>query len=137
VQVFEVTSMKFTYSESVLVEITDRYGLLNYCCCCCCCCCCCTFHVLRPLTCSDSELTFETVNHFTYFGRVPWTGDRAIARPLTTNKTTQHRNIWTYIHASKGIRTHARRARAIRNHMCLRPRGHAGTGSLNRIIINL
>jgi hypothetical protein len=33
----------------------------------------CTVHGLGPPTCSDSELTCETVNPFRHFGRSPWT----------------------------------------------------------------
>jgi hypothetical protein len=41
-----------------------------------------TYHKLDPLTCSQSELTSETVNPFRHFGRTPSKGDRLIARPL-------------------------------------------------------
>jgi hypothetical protein len=34
-----------------------------------------SLHGLGPLASSDRELTFETMNPFRYFGRLPWMGD--------------------------------------------------------------
>jgi hypothetical protein len=65
--------------------------------------CCYTFHVLGPVTFSDSELISGTLNRFREFDRTCWTGDQPIARPVPTqdNKTQK----FAYIHASSGIRT--------------------------------
>jgi hypothetical protein len=48
----------------------------------------CMFNTLNPLASSDSVLTSETVNHFRYFGRTPWTKDRPIRNASTY--TGQH-----------------------------------------------
>jgi hypothetical protein len=65
---------------------------------------CCSFHGLGPLTCSDSELTSGTKNSFRYTCRIPWTGDRPIARPVPTQYSTTQRN--EVIHpALRGIET--------------------------------
>jgi len=47
-----------------------------------------TFHGLRPLACSVSELTSETVNPFGHFGRTPWTGDRPISMSIPMQDST-------------------------------------------------
>jgi hypothetical protein len=50
-------------------------------------------HGLGPLASSESELTFETMNPFTYFCRTPWTGVRPIARPLPQQDSTTQTNV--------------------------------------------
>jgi len=52
---------------------------------------CCSFNGLAHLYLSDSELTFETINAFRYFGWTPWTGDQPIAMPLPTQDNTKIR----------------------------------------------
>jgi hypothetical protein len=58
--------------------------------------------------------------------RTPRTGDQAVARPVTTHRTTQIQNkrTQTYIHALNEIRTHDSSVRANEDISCLRPRGH-------------
>jgi hypothetical protein len=55
-------------------------------------------------------------------GRTPWTGDQAIARPLSTQRTIQTQN--KCIKISNGIRTHDPSVRAGDDLSCLRPSGH-------------
>jgi hypothetical protein len=45
------------------------------------------------MACSYSELPSETMDPFRYFGRIPWTGDRSIARPLPTQDSTTQKNV--------------------------------------------
>jgi hypothetical protein len=42
-----------------------------------------TFHGFGHLVCSDSELTAEIMDPFTYFERTLWTGDHPITKPRT------------------------------------------------------
>jgi hypothetical protein len=64
-------------------------------------------------------------NLFYTDGRIPWTSDQSIARPLPTHRTTQTQNERTHtdIHALRGIRTHDPSIRASEDSSCLRPRG--------------
>jgi hypothetical protein len=48
---------------------------------------------LSRVTCSDSELTSETLNRFGHSDRSPWAGDRPIARILPTY-VRKRRNRW-------------------------------------------
>jgi hypothetical protein len=50
-------------------------------------------------------------------GRIPWTGDQPIAKPLPTQTQTN-------IHALSGIRTHDPRVREGEESSCLGSRGH-------------
>jgi len=50
---------------------------------------------------------------------------------LYLHKTLQHRNTWTYIHASKGIRTYDRNVRAVRNYTRFRPHDHWDRNSVD------
>jgi hypothetical protein len=52
----------------------------------------CSFHELSPLTCSDSELTSETVNHFRHFGRTCWKGGGGLTHRKASIYTAQHKN---------------------------------------------
>jgi hypothetical protein len=64
----------------------------------------CTFHGLGPLTCSDSELKFETINPSIHFWKCSLDGGSDHLRVSTTTvqySTTQHRKTSTYIHASR------------------------------------
>jgi len=45
-----------------------------------------TIKQLGARTCSESNLTAETIDPFRYFGRTPWTGDRPIAQDDTTQR---------------------------------------------------
>jgi hypothetical protein len=65
----------------------------------------CSFHGLGSLVCSVSELIFETTNPFIYFDRIPWT----VIGPspgFYLHRTAKYKEMWTYKHASSGIRTH-------------------------------
>jgi hypothetical protein len=50
--------------------------------------------------------------------------DQPIARPLCLHRTTQRMKMQAYIHASSGIRNHASRLRAVRDHARIKPCGH-------------
>jgi hypothetical protein len=71
------------------------------------------------VACSYSESTLETMNPFRRFGRIPLTGDRPIAS-LYLQRTAQHREMWTYVHASSGIRTYDSRVRGVQDYMVTR-----------------
>jgi hypothetical protein len=67
---------------------------------------------------------FQFYDHFTD-GRTPWASDQLVARPLTTNRTTQTQNKHIHtqnIHALCGIRIHDPGFRASEDNSCLRPR---------------
>jgi hypothetical protein len=65
-------------------------------------------------------------NHFYTVGKIPWTSDRPIARPLPKHRTTQTQNKPNRdIYALSGIRTHDTNGRAGEDSSCLRPRGHS------------
>jgi len=63
----------------------------------------CMVHGLSPLARSNSELTSETVNAFTYFGGTPRTGDRLLAKLLPVKEGTIQKD--ADMHASSGIWT--------------------------------
>lgn len=52
--------------------------------------------LIRPLACSESELTSETMNTSIYFGRTPWTENWPIARLLSTHDSTTQTNMDTH-----------------------------------------
>jgi len=52
-----------------------------------------SFHRVGPLACFDLELTSETVDPFGHLGRVPWTGDQLIVRPLSTHDIATRENV--------------------------------------------
>jgi hypothetical protein len=54
-------------------------------------------------------------------GRITWTGEQPVARPLPTHRINVHN---TDIHALSGIRTHDPSVQASEVSSCLRPRGH-------------
>jgi hypothetical protein len=65
-------------------------------------------------------------NHFSTYGRTPWTSDQPAARPLPKRRTTQTKNKRIHtptIHALSGIRTHDPSVRASENSSCFRPSG--------------
>jgi len=47
-------------------------------------------HALGPLACSDSELTYETMNPFRHTGRTLWMGDRPSARHPPTQERRRY-----------------------------------------------
>jgi hypothetical protein len=53
-----------------------------------------SFHWIKPR--SHSELISETMNPFRHFVRIPWTGDRPIARPLRTQNSITQKNADKY-----------------------------------------
>jgi hypothetical protein len=60
-------------------------------------------------------------------GRIPWTSDQPIERPLPKPRTTRTQNKGIHtpnIHASSGIRTHEPNVRAREDSSCLRLRGY-------------
>jgi hypothetical protein len=57
-------------------------------------------------------------------GRIPWTGDQSIERPLPTKEDTITEQTQTDIHDLSGIRTHDPGFRASEDSTCLRPTGH-------------
>jgi hypothetical protein len=66
-------------------------------------------------------------NHFFTGGRIHWTSDELIARPLPKHRTTQTQNKRIHtrnIRALSGIRTHDPSVRASEGSSCLRPRGY-------------
>jgi hypothetical protein len=66
-----------------------------------------------------SFLVFYTV------GRIPWTGDQPVARPLPAHKTTQTQKKHTQASMPlSGIRTHVPSICAGKDSSCRRPRGH-------------
>jgi len=63
------------------------------------------------------------MNSFGHFRRFPWIGDQHVTKPVLT-WAGQHRKMWTYIHASSGIRTHVLSVRAVQDHTSSRQRAH-------------
>jgi len=61
------------------------------------------FHVLDPLACSNSELTFETMNLFILIGLLGW--GISPSQGLYLHGKAQQRKMQMYIHVSK-IQTH-------------------------------
>jgi len=53
--------------------------------------CCYSFHGLGPLAFSDSELTYETMAHFSHFGRTVWRSDYCKASTYTGQHNTEKR----------------------------------------------
>jgi hypothetical protein len=80
---------------------------------------CSTFHGLDRQTCSNTELTSETMKPSRYFGRTAWMGGGVLAH-LKACTYIGHHN--TYVHASSGIRTHDPSVRAVLDRTNLRPR---------------
>jgi hypothetical protein len=69
---------------------------------------------------------FQLYDHFTD-GRILWTSDQLVARPLPKHRTTQTQNKHIHtpnIHALCGIRTHDSSFRASEDSSCLRPFGY-------------
>jgi hypothetical protein len=88
------------------------------------------FHGFDPLTCSDSELTSETMNSSRHFGRTP------VAKPLSTQGSTTEKN--ASIHASSGVRTHDPSVRAVQDHIRFsRTRSKVLLNLYNKIYIEL
>jgi hypothetical protein len=80
---------------------------------------------IRPLGLFPFRTYFsENYESIWKIGRTPWTGDEPNARPIPTQRTTQHRKTLTHIRASSGIRTHDPCVRTAENSTCLRPLGH-------------
>jgi hypothetical protein len=73
------------------------------------------------------RLIFQFLDHFTD-GRIPWTGDQLVARPLPIYRITQtQKNAHTHtpnIHALSVIRTHDPDFRSSEDSTCLRPLGY-------------
>jgi hypothetical protein len=60
-------------------------------------------------------------------GRISWTGDQPVARPLPKHRTTQTQNKRMHtpnIHVLSGIWSHDHSVRASEDNSCLRPRGY-------------
>jgi hypothetical protein len=57
-------------------------------------------------------------------GRIPWTEDKPVARPLPTHRTVQTQNKHTQIHVSSGIRTYDPSVWVGEDRSCLRARDH-------------
>jgi len=68
-------------------------------------CCCCTFHGLDPLTCSDVELTSETMNPVLHIlVGLLGCGMGTLQVPYL-HRRAQHRKTQTFINVSTGIQT--------------------------------
>jgi hypothetical protein len=67
---------------------------------------------------------FQFHDYFTN-GRIPWTSDQLVARPLLKHRTTKTQNKHIpNIHALSEIRTHDPGFRASEDSTCLRPLGY-------------
>jgi hypothetical protein len=81
---------------------------------------------LQPFVGPWSLLQFS--NLFDIDGWTPWTGDQAIARPLSTHRTAQTYKIsYTDIHSLSGIGTHDPSIRATEDSSCLSAATMIGT----------
>jgi hypothetical protein len=76
---------------------------------------------LGLLACSSSKFTTWNLSIYWTVGRTPWIGEWPNARPLPTYGTTQHRKMWTHIHAWSGNQTHDSSIQATKDSTCLRP----------------
>jgi hypothetical protein len=74
-------------------------------------------------------------NYFYTDGRIPWTSEQPVARPLPKHRTTQTQNKRLHppnIHALIGIRAHDPSVRANEDSSCLRPRGYCDRPFMER-----
>jgi hypothetical protein len=79
--------------------------------------------VKRSVSLQILDFFFQTI------GRIPWTGDQPVVRPLPTHKTHKYTRAHTHthtpnIHARSEIRTHDHSIRDSEHSSCFRPLGY-------------
>jgi hypothetical protein len=79
-----------------------------------------------------SRFFFFSFLIFYKVGRIPWSGDQPVPRPLPVHRTAQTQNKRTEIHASSEIGTHDPGVETGEDVLPLRPRRHCDRPSMDR-----